>query len=193
MTCLSHFKTIKPVLHFVCCYTKPQLSVSVVTSIVTKNYVKEECCSSTPGQSVPAAVPTDSAHQSRQFCWVAMTSASIALECTKFHSPVFLRFVTDMLLCHYVCNISNNRTLKMLPLTMFSSTNVLGSAASSTGAHSVNSVQVHLRAAALLKSQCPDATVDISNDLIFHIFFQKGYLHYKADVLQVQSLASESY
>lgn len=81
----------------------------------------------------------------------------------------------------------------MLPLTKVFSINILGSAAGRTGVHSVSSVLVHLRTVALLKSQCPDATVDVSNDLIFHTFFQKGYLHYKADVLQVQDLASESY
>lgn len=55
-----------------------------------------------------------------------------------------------------------------------------------------NSVQVYLRTVALVTSPRPDATVDVSNVSIFHNF-QKGYLHYKADILQVQGLTSESY
>lgn len=33
----------------------------------------------------------------------------------------------------------------------------------------------------------------LSSDLIFHIYFQKGRLHYKADVLQVQGFTFETY
>lgn len=45
---------------------------------------------------------------------------------------------------------------------------------------------------ALQDSQHDDITVDMSSDLGFHIYFQKGHMHYKADVLQVQTFTFES-
>lgn len=45
---------------------------------------------------------------------------------------------------------------------------------------------------ALQDSPHDDTTVDMSNDLIFHIYFQKEHLHYKADVLEVQTCTFES-